>query len=406
MKRSVRLVVFLACLALVSWLAISQGPGGSLGERVSRGFAKVSHHLLAWRNQAVDGQRTPSFATVAASAGPAVVNVTAKQKVPLPPSLAPSPGLPEGGEGGEEDLPESLDPGALVTQRRSTGTGFLVRGDGTIVTSSDVVHDAQEVTVRFAKDPKQHSARVIGVDPPTSLALLKVSDVGDAPSLSFAAPGKTRVGDWVLGIGNPFGLDQTLTAGIVSATRPAGPVSADFLQVNASMNPGDSGGPLLNLDGEVVGINSAVFREGESNVGIAFALSGEAGAPVVEQLATRGRVVRPWLGVTVQEVTPDLARSLDFRETAGALVSDVQAGSPADKAGVKRGDVIVAFAGEAVRSLGDLTRRVATSNVGTRADLEVLRAAASRQKLPVTLEEMSKPPKGDAFSSDRMASTV
>ncbi len=174
--------------------------------------------------------------------------------------------------------------------------------------------------------------------------MLKVSDVGQTASLSFADPAKIRAGDWVVAVGHPFGLEQTLTAEIISPTdRSVGSVSDSFLQVNASMNPGDSGGPLLNLDGEVIGINSLVFRQGTSNVGIGFALSGAAGKPLIDQLAARGHVTRSWLGVTVQDITADLANSLGIKQDAGVVVADVWPNSPAAKAGIQRGDVIAAY---------------------------------------------------------------
>ncbi|HSD11489.1 MAG TPA: trypsin-like peptidase domain-containing protein [Candidatus Binatia bacterium] len=395
MKYAIRIILLLLVIGAVVSLA---------GNRPSRTWLaqKMGHVRVAWptssatlenRARIVCSQPATSFAAAAAAAKPAVVNVVAKRKIAAPPSLGLSPG-----EGEDEDSSGAPDePSAPsskpVLERKSLGSGFAIRGDGTIVTSRRAVEDAEQVTVRFANDPNPHVARVLGTDAATDLAVLKVSDAGTTPSLSFAEPGTTQAGDWVVAIGNPFGLEQTLTAGIVSATDRAvsNPPYEDFLQVNASLNPGDSGGPLLNVAGEVVGINSAVFRESGAGVGIAFALAGDAGRRLIDQLEANGRVIRPWLGVTVQDLNPDLAKALGLAMSTGPVVSEVQPGGPAAQGGIERGDVIVAYGPDEMRSARDLPRRVGGTPVGSRVEIRVVRDGRPRT-LTAKLAEMPEHP--------------
>jgi serine protease Do len=220
------------------------------------------------------------------------------------------------------------------------------------------------------------------------VAIVKVNDHSALPSLEFGEAEKTRVGDWVLAVGNPFGLSQTVTAGIVSAhDLQVDAVYEDFLQVNAMINPGDAGGPLLNLQGQVVGINTAMLRDQTGNAGIAFALSSDSAKRVIEQLEKEGKVVRGWLGLSVEPLTEDLAASLDLSEPLGALVSDVVASGPAAQAGIQRGDVIVTYRGTEVALATDLPRRVAATDVGTRVAIRVIRGGKP-QELVATVVEM------------------
>jgi serine protease Do len=266
------------------------------------------------------------------------------------------------------------------------GSGFFISADGYVVTNNHVVDHATEVNVTMS-DGKTFDAKVIGVDPKTDLALLKVK--GDSfPFVSFAD--KTpRVGDWVLAVGNPFGLGGTVTAGIVSARGRdigSGPYD-DFLQIDAPVNHGNSGGPTFNTDGQVVGVNTAIFSPSGGSVGIGFAISSDVVRSVISQLKDSGVVERGWLGVEIQPVTPDLADSLGVKDATGALVAKETANSPAAAAGVKVGDVITSVNGDKVADPKDLARRVAALGPKKVAELAILRNGAA-QTIDVTLGTM------------------
>jgi serine protease Do len=342
-----------------------------------------------------DTTSPPSFADVAAAANPAVVHVSGTRKVVV--SLPPEQGL-------LPDSPEKMPDSGPAANARSVrehvdASGFAIRDDGTIVTSRAAVADAEEVTVRFPSDPTPYKAKVIANDEPTDLAIIKVGNHHGVRTLSFGDAASTRVGDWVLAVGNPYGLSQTVTAGIVSARNPeVGQAYDDFLQVNALINPGDAGGPLLNLRGEVVGINASTLRNLAGNSGIAFALSSDSAKRVISELETRGKVVRGWLGISVQSLTEDLASSLGLSELLGALVSEVNSGSPAADAGIKRGDLIVGFRGSDIRSPVELRRRVEVTDIGQRTEVRVLRAG-KKQTMTVTVTEMPEPSEGPGSSN-------
>ena len=254
---------------------------------------------------------------------------------------------------------------------QGAGSGFIISKDGQVVTNNHVVEGASEIVVKLA-DGEEYPATVLGRDPKTDLALLKIKPRKDLPTATLGDSKSLKVGEWVVAIGNPLGLSNTVTAGIVSAKGReigAGPYD-DFLQTDAPINPGNSGGPLVNLRGEVVGINTAIAAHGQ---GIGFAIPVDTAKLVVPQLASDGKVHRSWLGVNLQEVTPDLAKSLGLSEPRGALVSDVVAESPAQKAGVMKGDVIVEFDGVAVKASRELPRLVAGTPTGKDVTLKVVR---------------------------------
>jgi serine protease Do len=234
-----------------------------------------------------------------------------------------------------------------------------------------VVEDADEIKV-ISSENKEFEAKVVGRDPKTDLALIQIKSWKGFSSIKLGDSDELRVGDWVMAIGNPFGLDHTVTAGIVSAKGRvigAGPYD-NFIQTDASINPGNSGGPLINLKGEVVGINTAIFAGGQ---GIGFAIPINTAKELVGQLKDKGKVTRGWLGVNVQKVTPDLAKAFNLQAEAGALVGDVISGSPAEKAGVKPGDIIIEFNGKAVKEMSELPRLVAGVAVGKEVDIKILR---------------------------------
>ena len=256
---------------------------------------------------------------------------------------------------------------------RSLGSGFIVNPDGYIVTNNHVIDGATEIKVTLS-DGRELAAKVLGRDPKTDLALLKVEAHG-LPVIPLGDSTALQIGEPVMAIGNPFGLSETVTTGIVSATGRVigeGPYD-DFIQTDASINPGNSGGPLINTRGQAVGINTAIFTRSGGSVGIGFAIPINLAKPVVTQLAASGHVTRGWLGVTIQRVTPELAKSFRLPETRGALVSAVVEGSPAQTAGLKPGDVIVAYNGRTVARSDELPRAVAATPVGREVPLSVLR---------------------------------
>jgi serine protease Do len=323
------------------------------------------------------GQRPVGFADIVAKVKPAVISVRVKIDKPVGPALseddAPFPpgspmerffrrfGMPNGGEGNNGGH-------HLVTGQ---GSGFFITADGYAVTNNHVVQDAENVQVT-TDDGKTYSAKVIGTDARTDLALIKV-DGKDFPfvKLSDNAP---RIGDWVLAVGNPFGLGGTVTAGIVSARGRdigAGPYD-DFIQIDAPVNKGNSGGPSFDVEGNVIGVNTAIFSPSGGSVGIAFDIPADTVKNVVAQLRDKGSVTRGWIGVQIQPVTSEIAEGMGLKKAAGALVSEPQANSPAAKAGIESGDVIVSVDGNSVSDARDLARRIGTMAPGTAVKLSVL----------------------------------
>jgi serine protease Do len=266
------------------------------------------------------------------------------------------------------------------------GSGFFISADGYAVTNNHVVENADNVKV-ITDDGKTHTAKVIGTDPRTDLALIKV-DGGTFPYVKLAdsAP---RIGDWVLAVGNPFGLGGTVTAGIISARGRDIGASAydDFIQIDAPVNKGNSGGPAFDTDGNVVGVNTAIFSPSGGSVGIAFAIPSDTVKTVVAQLKDHGHVTRGWIGVQIQTVTPDIADSLGLKKAEGALVAEPQAGSPAAKAGIKAGDVITQVNGKAVKDSRDLAKTIGAMAPGTKIDLVVLQGG-SEKSMSLTLGEL------------------
>ncbi|HDD45299.1 MAG TPA: DegQ family serine endoprotease [Candidatus Desulfofervidus auxilii] len=255
-------------------------------------------------------------------------------------------------------------------KQRSLGSGFILDKSGYILTNNHVVEKATEILVKLLNQ-KEYRAEIVGRDPKTDIALLKIN-AKNLPTLPLGDSDTLQVGDWVIAIGNPFGLGHTVTVGIISAKERvigAGPYD-NFLQTDAAINPGNSGGPLLNLKGEVVGINTAIVAQAQ---GIGFAIPINMAKVIVAQLKKHHRVIRGWLGVVVQEVTPKLAQALGLKEPKGALVGDVTPGSPADKAGIKRGDVIIEYDGHSIKEMNQLPRLVAMTPVGKKVEIKVWR---------------------------------
>jgi serine protease Do len=272
-------------------------------------------------------------------------------------------------------------------KQRGLGSGFIIDKDGYILTNNHVVEKTDEIKVILA-DESEFDATIVGRDPKTDLALIRIQTDKDLVPLALGNSDKLRVGDWVVAIGNPFGLGNTVTAGIVSAKyrRIGAGAYDDFIQTDASINPGNSGGPLLNLAGEVVGINTAIFSQSGGNIGIGFAIPVNMAKDLIPQLR-KGKVVRGWLGVMIQKITPELQEKLDLEDDQGALVADVTEGGPAEEAGIRRGDVIVSFDGQPIEEMDDLPYIVATTPVGKKVDVEIIRDGR-KKTLEVKVGEM------------------
>jgi serine protease Do len=276
--------------------------------------------------------------------------------------------------------------------RQSLGSGVIASADGYIVTNGHVVADADEIVVRLS-DHSEHKAKVVGVDPRTDVALLKI-EARNLPALPFGDSDKLEVGEPIMAIGNPFGLEQTVTTGIVSAKERfigSGPYD-DFIQIDASINPGNSGGPLVDTRGTLVGINTAIFSQTGGSVGIGFAIPVNLAKDVLRQLKDRGEVVRGYLGVSVMPLTPEAQKAAKLDSSRGALVAEVVPGSPATAAGLKPGDVIVAFQGEPIQNPHDLTRRVAGTPPGTKVTLRVVRPGTGPTSVETALARLKDVP--------------
>jgi len=324
-----------------------------------------------------------SFADLAERVKPAVVNISTTTTVRVPGNpFRHFFGPEEGGPFGDffkrffGDIPDRQ------LKQQSLGSGFIIDKDGYIITNNHVVEGADEIKVKLA-DGREFKAKVVGRDSKTDLALIKISSLfKDLPTLPLGDSDKIRVGDWVLAIGNPFGLEHTVTQGIISATGRvigSGPYD-NFLQTDAPINPGNSGGPLINLKGEVIGINSAIVATGQ---GIGFAIPSNMAKTVISQLKEKGKVTRGWIGVSIQSLTPEIAQSFKLKEPTGALVADVMPGSPADIAGIKRGDIIISFDGKEIKSMSDLPRTVAETPVGKDVDIKIIR---NGKEMPMKLK--------------------
>ena len=323
------------------------------------------------------------FSEIVKKATPAVVNiaVTGGGESGRRRGLPPGPfGGPPGGEepGGELPTPPPMPPGPPAPHGRpdqSAGSGVVLDPNGYIVTNNHVVEGATQITVTLS-DRREFSAKVVGTDPKTDLAVIKI-EAKDLPSLKWAEYEKLEVGDLVLAVGSPFGLSSTVTLGIISALGRGNVGIADyedFIQTDAAINPGNSGGALVNMNGELIGINTAIFSRTGGSEGIGFAIPSSIALDIVESLQKTGKVVRGWMGVAIQEITPALAKSFKLPEQRkGVLISDVNENGPSHAAGIKRGDVVVAFNGKDVQSVSQLRNLVARTVVGKDAQIKVLR---------------------------------
>ena len=333
-------------------------------------------------------QRPDSFADKVEKLSPSVVNISTTTIV----SDGPSVDMPQFPPGSPfEEFFKNFGDNNRQRKAQSLGSGFIIDAEGIVVTNYHVIENAEEVRVILA-DETSFTAKVLGQDKKTDIAVLKI-DPGETKltAVAFGNSDELRVGDWVLAIGNPFGLGGTVTAGIVSARGRDignGPYD-DFIQTDASINRGNSGGPLFNVAGEVIGINTAIYSQSGGSVGIGFAISANLANRVASQLVEFGQTRRGWLGVFIQEVTPDIAESLGLRDVGGALVSSTNENSPAAKGGVQPGDVILKFDGKVIDKMRDLPRIVAETDIGTKVDVELFRQG-EKKTVQVTLGELEK----------------
>jgi serine protease Do len=344
------------------------------------------------QNQAILGRSAPmSFAPLARTQLQTVVNISTTQPAPGGEAqrLPDMPNFPPGSPF-NEFFKEFRERHQQQPQKPSTalGSGFIIDSAGFVATNHHVVADAAEIAV-VLHDGQRLSAKLVGSDPLTDLAVLKVEPKQPLPATHWGDSDTMEVGDWVVAIGNPFGLGGSVTAGILSARQRdihQGPYD-DYIQTDASINRGNSGGPLYNLAGEVIGINTAIYSPTGGSVGIGFAIPSALARPVIDQLMSRGEVRRGWLGVQIQQVSADIAESLRVAEQKGALVTSVTPGGPAEKAGIKQGDVILNFGGKDIEKMRQLPRVVAGTEAGRQVDVTLMREG-KEQSIKVTVGAM------------------
>ena len=377
MRRSAGLILILGLVAAALWAT------GTVTVKINPPTTATVSASPFWQEVSGDAPVPAAlriWVDLAKAAKPAVVNVSTTQRGQ---ARGPDEFFRRFFErGGPRDDPSR--------GRQSLGSGVIASGDGYVVTNFHVVRGADAIVVRLA-DQSEFQAKLVGTDPKTDLALLKIDGRG-LSAMPFGDSDRLEVGEPVMAIGNPFGLDQTVTTGIVSAKERfigSGPYD-DFIQTDASVNPGNSGGPLVDVRGALVGINSAIFSQTGGSVGIGFAIPVNIAKDVLRQLRDTGKVVRGYLGVAVAPVTPEVRRTSNLPGPRGALVAEVVSGSPAAAAGLKPGDVIVRYQGDELQDPRDLTRRVAATPPGTGVKLEVVRGGGDRAALTARIGELKE----------------
>ncbi|WP_225033405.1 DegQ family serine endoprotease [Paraburkholderia sp. XV] len=370
--------------------------------------------LVPHAASAAPAANLPDFTDLVDKVGPAVVNIRTTARVsnstrglppgmddgdmseffrrffgiPMPnsPQSPGTPNSPNSPRGGNNDQDQSPDSGGSDSEQNSgVGSGFILSADGYVMTNAHVIDDADTIYVTLT-DKREFKAKLIGVDDRTDVAVVKINAT-NLPTVPIGDSNKVRVGEWVVAIGSPFGLENTVTAGIVSAKGRDTGDYLPFIQTDVAVNPGNSGGPLINMQGEVIGINSQIYSRTGGFMGISFAIPIDEAMRVADQLKTAGKVTRGRIAVAIGEVTKDVADSLGLPKAQGALVSSVEPGGPADKAGVQPGDIILKFNGHNVDTATDLPRMVGDTKPGTKATITLWRKGQTRE-LPVTVAEM------------------
>lgn len=366
-------------------------------------FAVVITSLLT--GGAFAASMGPDFVELAKKLKPTVVNIsTAKTIKPQKPFIRRSPS-PFGTDPFEDFFERFFEnQPQRPYKERSLGSGFIINDEGYILTNNHVVSGADEIKVKLS-DGSEFKGEIKGVDEKLDIALVKIEPKGHLPLATLGDSDQIQVGEWVMAIGNPFGLGQTVTAGIISAMGRvigSGPYD-DFIQTDASINPGNSGGPLFNVHGEVIGINTAIVAGGQ---GIGFAIPINMAKEYLPQLKEKGKVTRGWLGVSIQAITPELAKSFGLENENGALVADVVKDSPADKAGLKRGDIILEFDGKKIHSEHELPRIVAATQVGKTVAVKILREGKREEKSLVVARLGEGATGGGAVSQEKFGMTL
>jgi serine protease Do len=379
-------------VVVISLLSVLVGAGtaGVIEHSYSQARSAASNSAPGFGVRSVaTTQSLPDFTSLAKKLGPVVVNIATTQ-VQRTAQDAPAP-FGEDDPSGDFwqrffDAPIPRGP----QRQQGLGSGFIIDHNGTILTNYHVIDSAEKIVVTLS-DGKSFDAKVLGKDQKTDIAVIQINGEQDLPAATLGDSDRLEVGEWVMAIGNPFGLDHTVTTGIVSAKGRhigAGPYD-DFIQTDASINPGNSGGPLINMRGEVIGINSAIFSESGGNIGIGFAIPTNLVKELLPQLRDTGKVVRGYLGTGIQKLTPEIADALGVNQTQGALVTETTDGGPADRAGVKPGDVIVAFDGKDIKDTSDLPLQVARTTPGKTVPVKILRES-KEVTLSLTVGEMKE----------------
>lgn len=362
--------------------------------------------LLSLSHLTVQAKELPDFTELAEKQGPTVVNISVTQ-VMSGNGQGSFPGMPN-----DEALNELFRRFGLPTpgmpggpqqdfKSQSLGSGFIISADGYVLTNAHVVSEADEVIVKLS-DKREFKAKIVGFDRRTDVALLKI-DANGLPKVNIGDPNQLKVGEWVAAIGSPFGLENTMTAGIVSAKGRALPQEnfVPFIQTDVAINPGNSGGPLFNLKGEVVGINSQIYSRSGGSMGLSFSIPIDVAMDIANQLKAGGKISRGWLGIAIQEMSKELAESFGLKNTAGALIAGIEKSSPAEKAGLEPGDVIVKFDGKVIASSNDLPRVVAATKPGKTVQAEIMRKGSLKTisvtvgDLPVERDEVVTGNKGN-----------
>jgi serine protease Do len=379
-----RALLIISLVFVLIGVGINEGLDNLIGTTIQNPFQKIG---AAEKQPTAASKGIISFVPLVKKLKPLVVNISATQ-------TSEEDQLPLSPFGENDELNEFWrrffgNPGGRSRQQ-SLGSGFIIASDGYILTNDHVIENAEKIVVKLSTDDREYPAKVIGRDTKIDIALIKIG----AQNLPVAALGdsdRLQVGEWVLAIGNPFGLDSTVTSGIVSAKERhigEGPYDS-FIQTDAKINPGNSGGPLINMRGEIVGINAAIYSESVGNIGIGFAIPINMVKDILPQLQTKGKVTRGWMGVVVQRVTPDIAESMGWEKTRGALVSEVARNGPGERAGIKIGDLIIQYEGKEIKDANDLPILVARTAPGKQVQVKVLRDK-KELTIPVTLRELKE----------------
>lgn len=413
MKRKYSLFTLVAVAAIsAAVVAVLVAGGGKVNESTGDDIISPKQVESQARPASWFESQPASFADLAEKVQSSVVNISTSKKFSRPKMMMP---FPHGGGGDPfDDFFEKFFEGMPREQtQKSLGSGFVIDKDGTILTNNHVVSQADEIEVQLS-DRKKYKAKVVGSDERTDIAVIKIKVDHDLPFAELGTSKNMRPGDWVMAIGNPFGLEHTVTVGVISAMGRSigGGPYAKFIQTDASINPGNSGGPLFNLKGEVIGINTMIYAGGQ---GIGFAIPVDMAKNIVPDLVSKGSVSRGWLGVTIQEVTPELAKSFNLKEERGALVADVMDGSPAASAGLRRGDVVIEFSGKKIEESGDLPILVGETKPDTKTTIKILRNGETKdisivvgknEGITSSRSPVSGEGRGEAVKADRLGLSV